>query len=72
MQAIFDPQAQAEFDDVYLYYNQQKTGLGEDFAESVRLGLRRILVQPESCAIEFGDVRRVSAETFPLQIAVLG
>ena len=68
MQAIFDPQAQAEFDDVYLYYNQQKTGLGEDFAESVRLGLRRILVQPESCAIEFGDVRRVVLRRFPYKL----
>ena len=68
MRAIFDPQAQAEFDDVRRYYNQQKTGLGDDFTETVRQGLRRVLAQPESCPVEFDDVRRLVLRRFPYKL----
>ena len=123
MRVIFDPQAQAEFDDVCRYYNQQKTGLGacrtwgvesenrpqrgqflpnlqahspamgqkdgekwtaavdlqptspksdrllgDDFTEMVRQGLRRVLAQPESCTVEFDDVRRRVLKRFPYKL----
>ena len=68
MRVIFDPQAQAEFDDVCRYYNPQKTGLGDDFTEMVRQGLRRVLTQPESCTVEFDDVRRRVLKRFPYKL----
>ena len=68
MRAIFDPQAQAEFDAVRRYYNQQKTGLGDDFTETVRQGLQRVLAQPESCPVEFDDVRRLVLRRFPYKL----
>lgn len=68
MWASFSRQAQAEFDEVLRYYEHEKNGLGEAFAESVRQGLRRVLAQPASCPIEFEDVRRVVLKRFPYKL----
>ena len=68
MRVVFDPQAQAEFDDVRRYYNRQKTGLGDDFTEMVRQSLRRVLAQPESCPVEFEDIRRAALKRFPYKL----
>lgn len=64
MQVLFRKEAQAEFEEAQSYYEQKEAGLGEDFAESVRHVLRRVLTQPESGRVEFRDVRRVILKRF--------
>jgi|ERR1035437_3309309 plasmid stabilization system protein ParE len=68
MQARFAREAQAEFEEVQRYYEQEEAGLGEAFAESVRQGLRFVLAQPASGRIEFEDVRRVILKRFPYKL----
>lgn len=68
MRVIFDPRAKTEFDEICQYYQRQKTGLGDDFTEMVRQGLQRLLAQPESCPVEFGDIRRAVLKRFPYKL----
>lgn len=60
-----DPEARAEFDDGYDYYEGQRSGLGERFAGEVQVVLRRIGTTPRLHQIVFGDVRRAVVRGFP-------
>ena len=68
MRAVFDPLAQLEFDAACRHYDEQRPGLGDEFAESVRKGLRRILAWPLSGACERGDIRRQVLTRFPYKL----
>lgn len=68
MRAVIAPQARAEFEEVRRHYDQQKSGLGEEFAESVRQGLRRVLAQPLSCPVEVAVFRRLVLKRFPYKL----
>jgi len=59
MRVVFDPAARTEFNDVQQQYEYKNVGLGQEFAESVRQGLRRVLAQPLSCPIEVSVFRRL-------------
>ncbi len=63
MRVDFDPAAQAEFIAVQQQYELKNVGLGEEFAESVRQGLKRVLSQPLSCPIEVSVYRRLLLES---------
>lgn len=68
MRALFDPQAQTEFNEARQQYELKNAGLGEEFAESVRQGLRRVLAQPLSCPIEVSVFRRLVLKRFPYKL----
>ena len=63
--AILDPEAQAEFDEGYDYYESRKACLGEAFADAVQQILARIGVMPQTHTAVFGDVRRAVVRGFP-------
>ena len=62
---ILDPEARAEFDDGYDYYESQRAGLGERLAGAVQVVLLRIGVTPRLHQVVFGDVRRSIVRGFP-------
>ena len=68
IRAVFDPHAQAEFNQARQQYELKNAGLGEEFAESVRQGLRRVLAQPESCPVEVAVFRRLVLKRFPYKL----
>jgi plasmid stabilization system protein ParE len=63
---IFLPEARAEFDDAYDWYESQRAGLGEAFADQVQRVLDRIIaVTPRMHAAVLGDVRKAVVARFP-------
>ncbi|MGB4116907.1 MAG: type II toxin-antitoxin system RelE/ParE family toxin [Polaromonas sp.] len=68
MKAVFNKEAQSEFNEAQAYYALIDAELKEAFAESVRQGLRLVLAQPASGRIEFEDVRRVVLKRFPYKL----
>lgn len=68
MRVVFDPLAKRELDEARDYYNQQQPGLGAEFQEAVKDGLRRLREWPESGAVELQDVRRAVLRRFPYKL----
>lgn len=62
---IFRPEARAEFDDAYDWYENQRAGLGEAFADQVQLVLDRIAAALGIHAAVFGNVRKAVVVRFP-------
>lgn len=62
---IFRPEARAEFDEAYDWYEGQRTGVGEAFADQVQRVLDRIAAMPQVHAAVFGDVRKAVVQRFP-------
>lgn len=62
---ILDPEARAEFDEGYDYYEGRRAGLGESFADAVQVALERIGSLPQWLRSVFGDIRRAVVPGFP-------
>jgi plasmid stabilization system protein ParE len=62
---IFRPEARAEFDESYDWYEDKRPGLGEAFAEQVQRVLDRIAAMPRIHGVVFGDVRKAVVVRFP-------
>jgi plasmid stabilization system protein ParE len=62
---ILDPEARAEFDSGYDYYEGQRAGLGEMFADAVEATLDRVAGMPQLHPEVFGNIRRAVVRGFP-------
>jgi plasmid stabilization system protein ParE len=62
---LFRPEAREEFDEAYDWYEGQRPGLGEDFAEQVQRVLDRIVAMPQMHAVVLGEVRKAVVARFP-------
>ncbi|MBA4191574.1 MAG: hypothetical protein C0467_26645, partial [Planctomycetaceae bacterium] len=62
---ILDPEAQAEFDEGYDFYEGRRPGLGERFANAVQVVLDRIAGSPRAHANVFADIRKAVVRRFP-------
>jgi plasmid stabilization system protein ParE len=65
---VLRPEAQAEFDEAFNWYEKQRPGLGVDFAAHVQDVLDRISASPELYAQVFQDVRRAVMRRFPYSV----
>jgi toxin ParE1/3/4 len=65
LSVILDPEARTEFDEAYDWYEGQRSGLGEKFAEAVQRVLDRIAVLPQMHGKVFGEVRKALVSGFP-------
>ena len=65
---IIRPAAAAEIDEAYLWYESQRTGLGEEFLEEVNGTLERIREMPELFAVLRRDTRRAMLVRFPYSL----
>ena len=59
------PEAAADVEDAYLWYEAQRPGLGEEFLESLDSTLRLIEENPKQYQIVHRDIRRVLLRRFP-------
>lgn len=60
--------AQAKFKEGYDWYEQQRPGLGDEFADEIGMMLDRIGHSPEMYACLHKDVRRAPVHRFPYGI----
>jgi plasmid stabilization system protein ParE len=65
---VLRPAAQAEFDEAFDWYEQQRAGLGPQFAASVQDTLDRLAVMPQVHSPVFKDLRRAGVRRFPYAI----
>ena len=62
---IVDPEAQAEFDEGYDFYEMRGVGLGEAFADAVGFVFDRIGAMPRQHRLVFGNIRRAVVRGYP-------
>ncbi len=62
---VLRPEARAEFDEAFDWYEQRRAGLGAEFAERVHAAFRQISVMPELHAVVHKDVRKALIRKFP-------
>jgi plasmid stabilization system protein ParE len=65
---FFVPEAQAELDEAYLYYEQQQKGLGRIFVEAIRKTQNRICRFPSAWQPLSINTRRALVSRFPFGI----
>jgi plasmid stabilization system protein ParE len=65
LQVVLRDEAQKEFDEAFNYYEEQRWGLGIDFAERVQDVFDRIGENPKMHAVVLGDVRKAVVRRFP-------
>jgi plasmid stabilization system protein ParE len=65
---VLTPEAQAEFDDAFDWYENQRPGLGTVFAERVQDALDRISANPQLHATVFKDIRKAVVQRFPYSV----
>jgi hypothetical protein len=65
MDVVFLAPARAEFAEAVAYYNTQRDGLGEEFAEEVQRTIARISEYPEAWALLSRRTRRCPMNRFP-------
>jgi plasmid stabilization system protein ParE len=61
----FSPEARAEFDDAHDWYEEQRAGLGDTFADRVHDALELIAEFPRMHAVVLGDIRKAVVHRFP-------
>jgi plasmid stabilization system protein ParE len=68
LSVVWRPEAEADLLTVHDWYEWQRSGLGEVFADAVETILARIEMMPELYAIALEDVRRGKLRKFPYLI----
>jgi plasmid stabilization system protein ParE len=58
-------EAQAEFDEAFDYYEQQRPGLGVAFVARAQEVFDRIALNPQMHAVVFADIRKAVVAKFP-------
>ena len=65
---VLRPEARAEFDDAFNWYEQRRPGLGVDFVAQIQEVFDRISTTPERYGQIFHDIRRVVVQRFPYAV----
>jgi toxin ParE1/3/4 len=65
---VLRPEARAEFDEAFDWYEQRRPGLGVDFVAQIQEVFDRISTTPELYAQIFRDVRRGVVRRFPYSV----
>jgi len=65
---IIEPEAERDIADAYTWYEQQRPGLGDDFALCVEAGLQVIAERPRFFPKVFKNARRMLIDRFPYLI----
>ena len=62
---ILRPEAAADVEGAYRWYEDQRAGLGEEFLGTVQAGLELIAAHPLAAPIVHRDTRRLLLKRFP-------
>lgn len=65
---VFRPQAEGEAKSARRWYDEQKPGLGERFADALDEMLQRIAVNPAAFPRVHGEMRRALLRQFPFGV----
>jgi plasmid stabilization system protein ParE len=65
---VFLPAARDDLDAAYVYYEQQRRGLGDQFAVAVRHRIDAIQKQLLACGVIYNDIRAAPVQRFPYVI----
>lgn len=68
LRVVFRPAARREFDDAADRYDEQRSGLGEEFIVEIDQAVSKAAANPEHYPIVFGDVRRAVTRRFPFSV----
>lgn len=63
-----EPEAEEDITEAYVWYEQQRTGLGEEFLLCLEEAYARALTRPQSFAVKFDEFRRVLVRRFPFAV----
>ena len=66
--AIFRPAAAADVEDAFLWYESQRSGLGDEFLDELSLVLSAIAEHPNRFPIIHRETRRALLHRFPYAI----
>jgi plasmid stabilization system protein ParE len=65
---VFRPEVREELNDAYVWYESQKSGLGDDFLDCIDKSLNQICQMLESYAAVHQDIRRSIVQRFPYTV----
>ena len=65
---VFRASADAQLVAAKAWYDQQRHGLGDEFARSLESAVNRIARNPFAAPVQFKDVRRVLLKRFPYAV----
>lgn len=65
---LLEPEARSDLAEAFLWYDDQRVGLGSEFLAEVALVLERIEQMPESYAVLRGQTRRALVRRFPYAV----
>lgn len=61
-------EARLDIKEIIIWYNEEKSGLGKLFYESLKIKLNYIQRNPFHCQVSYRDVRNILLNKFPYQI----
>jgi plasmid stabilization system protein ParE len=65
---IIRPEAESDISDAYSWYDDRILGLGSEFIDCIDDAINSILLNPESYAIVFKNIRRILVRRFPYAV----
>ena len=68
LRVVFRRAAKSEFEDATVRYDEQRTGLGEEFVVEMEQAITRAATAPERYPVVYGDIRRTVARRFPYSV----
>ncbi len=65
---IYRPEAAADVESAFAWYERQRTGLGDEFLDELRSAERVVRASPEAFRVIRKDTRRYLFHRFPYQL----
>jgi toxin ParE1/3/4 len=65
---VVRPEAEAELAEAFIWYEQQYSGLGNQFLLAIDAAINSILRNPQMYPVVHGAIRRMLTRRFPYQI----
>ena len=68
MNLVVRPAAAADLEDVFLWYEAQRAGSGDEFLDAVTQVFQAVLEAPRRHRVVHGDTRRAHVRRFPYSV----
>ena len=68
LRIVFRRAAKSEFEDAAVWYDEKRSGLGEEFIVEIEQAVANAAAAPQRYPIVFGDIRRTVARRFPFSV----
>jgi len=65
---VIRPAAAADLDEAFLWYEAQRSGLGDEFLNAVEQAFRAVLDNPRRYRVVHQDTRRAHVRRFPYSV----